>query len=87
MANIQLKTFPTLSTLAADDYIYMADHSSSDGERKTLLSTIKAFILGGKTVGGSGAGDIVDNNSAQTLTNKTLTSPTINTPTINTPIS
>ena len=71
MANIQLKTFPTLSTLAADDYIYMADHSSADGERKTLLSTIKAFILGGKTVGGNGAAITIypkyDNASSSTL--------------------
>jgi len=85
MANIRLKDYTTLSSLANDDYVYMADHSSADGERKTLLSTIKAFILGGKTVGGNDPGDIVDRDSAQTLDNKTLTSPTINTPIIATP--
>jgi hypothetical protein len=85
MANIRLKNYTTLSSLANDDYVYMADHSSADGERKTLLSTIKAFILGGKTVGGTDPGDIVDNSSQQSLAFKTLNTPTINTPIIATP--
>ena len=85
MTNIRLKDYTTLSSLENDDYVYMADHSSADGERKTLLSAIKAFILGGKTVGGSGPGDIVDRDSQQSLAFKTLTSPTINTPIIATP--
>jgi hypothetical protein len=39
----------------------------------------------GKTIGGTSAGDIVNLDSAQTLTNKTLTSPSLTTPNIGTP--
>ena len=88
MTNKRLKDFTGLSgytNLAADDLVYVADHSSADGERKVVLSDIKNYVLAGKTVGGEGPGDIVDRDSAQRLTQKTLTSPTINTPVINTP--
>lgn len=88
MGNKRLYEFTALTgytNLAADDLVYVADHSSSDGERKVELSDIKNYVLNGKTVGGSGAGDIVDRDSAQTLAFKTLTSPTINTPIIATP--
>ena len=88
MADTRLKDFTALSgytNLAADDLVYMADHSNSDGERKVVLSDIKNYALGGKTIGGTSAGDIITNNATQTMTNKTLTSPIINTPTIATP--
>jgi len=80
MADVQLKDFDAITThtgLANDDYIYTHD-TSDDLEKKTLLSALKAFILGNKTVGGTVAGDIVDNNSVQTLTNKRLTNPKLN---------
>lgn len=84
MANVRLKDFGSLAYagMAADDLVYMADHDASDGERKATLADIKKYVLDDKTVGGTSAGDIVNNNSAQTLTNKTLNSPTINTPAI-----
>jgi len=82
MANKRLYQFTAITgytNLAADDLVYVADHSSSDGERKVVLSDIKDYVLAGKTVGGAGPGDIVNRDSAQTLTNKTLTSPVIGT--------
>lgn len=81
MANVRLKNYGALAYagMAADDLVYMADHDASDGERKAVLSDIKKYVLGDKTVGGTSAGDILDNNSAQTATNKTFTSPTIGT--------
>jgi hypothetical protein len=88
MGNKRLYEFTALTgytNLAADDLVYVADHSSSDGERKVVLSDIKNYVLNGKTVGGSGTGDIIDNSSQQSLAFKTLTSPTINTPIIATP--
>jgi hypothetical protein len=46
--------------------------------KKTTLTLIKALLFGGKTVGGTGAGDIMDIDSAQTATNKRFTSPKLN---------
>jgi len=80
MADVQLKDFDAITThtgLANDDYVYTHD-TSDDLEKKALLSALKAFILGNKTVGGTGAGDIADNDSVQTLTNKRLTNPKLN---------
>ena len=50
----------------------------------TVLSASQVL---GKTIGGTSAGDIVNLDTAQTLTNKTLTSPTLTTPALGTPAS
>lgn len=80
MADIQLKDFDAIDDYTGfddDDYIYLHD-DSDDLEKKGLLSAFKTWIFGNKTIGGTTAGDIVDNNSAQTMTNKRLTNPKIN---------
>jgi len=88
MADIRLKDFASLTgylNIADDDYLYLADHSASDGERKAVVSDLAAKVLGNRTIAGAAATDITTNNATQTMTNKTLTSPIINTPTIATP--
>ena len=64
--------------LADDDLIYISDTSDSDKEKNVELAEIAAFTLGGKQIGGTSAGDIVNIDSTQTLTNKRLNSPKIN---------
>lgn len=88
MPYIRLKDYTLLSgwtNFAADDYLYAADHSDSDREKKIYFSHLKDYVLEGKVVGGGNAGDIVNNNSTQTLSGKTLNGGTLNSPTINTP--
>jgi hypothetical protein len=53
--------------------------SNTDGnDKKIKYSTLAAKVLGNKTIGGTGAGDIATIDGTQTLTNKRLTSPGIN---------
>lgn len=47
-------------------------------DRKITLPQTKKYVLQNKTIGGSGANDIVTNTAEQTLTYKTLTNPIIN---------
>lgn len=77
MANIRLSGFTEKASPAAADHVYVHDATSGQ-ERKTLLSAIRSYVLGGKTVGGTSAGDIANIDSAQTFTNKRLNSPGIN---------
>jgi hypothetical protein len=77
MANKRLTDFSGKTTPAGNDYAYIHDNTSGQ-ERKTLLSAISSYVLGGKTVGGTSAGDIANIDSSQTLTNKRLNSPGIN---------
>ena len=77
MATKRLIAFTSEASPQLADSVYI--HSNSAGqERRTTFTAIKALLFGGKTVGGTGAGDIADIDSAQTFTNKRLTAPGIN---------
>lgn len=77
MATKRLIAFTSESSPQLADSVYI--HSNNAGqERRTTFAAIKTLLFGGKTVGGTGAGDIADIDSAQTFTNKRLTAPGIN---------
>lgn len=77
MATKRLIAFTSEASPQLADSAYI--HSNSAGqERRTTFTAIKALLFGGKTVGGTGAGDIADIDSSQTFTNKRLTAPRIN---------
>lgn len=81
MADKRLYEFDNIADytgLANDDLIYVSDTSDSDKEKNVELAKIAAFTLVGKQIGGTSAGDIVNIDSTQTLTNKRLNSPKIN---------
>ncbi|HRY84250.1 MAG TPA: hypothetical protein P5533_06410, partial [Candidatus Cloacimonadota bacterium] len=65
------------SSLADTDVLAVGDVSANQ-DKKLLVSALKAFLLGGRTLGGSGAGDVTVNNAIQELTNKRMTNPKIN---------
>ncbi|MFA6911381.1 MAG: hypothetical protein WCQ59_09695 [Candidatus Cloacimonadaceae bacterium] len=73
----RLIAFPSEASPQLADSAYI--HSNAAGqERRTTFTAIKTLLFGGKTVGGTGAGDIADIDSAQTFANKRLTAPGIN---------
>ena len=77
MATKRLIAFTSEASPQLADSAYI--HSNSAGqERRTTFTAIKTLLFGGKTVGGTGAGDIADIDSAQTFANKRLTTPGIN---------
>lgn len=57
--------------------------SGETSTKKKALSAVRTFVLGGATIGGNAAGDILTTNGTQTSTNKTFTSPRLNSPTLN----
>ena len=81
MANKRLIEFTQKSVPEGNDVVY-ANDKIVDQEVKVPFSGVKTYVLDGKTVGGTAPGDIVNIDSAQTLTNKRLNSPAINGTTI-----
>ena len=81
MANKRLKDFTAKAVPEGADVIF-ANNATVDQEVKVPFTGVKSYVLDGKTVGGTAPGDIVNIDSAQTLTNKRLNSPTINSTTI-----
>lgn len=81
MANKRLKDFTAKAVPEGADVIF-ANNATVDQEVKVPFTGVKSYVLGGKTVGGTAPGDIVNIDSAQTLTNKRLNSPAINSTTI-----
>ena len=80
MANKSLNDFTSAGAytgLEGVDTFYYWDNSAGE-PRKLSLAQLLLYILGGKTIGGTSAGDIVNNNAMQTLINKMLTTPGIN---------
>jgi len=77
MANKRLKDFTAKAVPEGADVIF-ANNATVDQEVKVPFSGVKTYVLDGKTVGGTAPGDIVNIDSAQTLTNKRLNSPAIN---------
>ena len=77
MANKRLKDFTAKAVPEGADVIF-ANNATVDQEVKVPFSGVKTYVLNGKTVGGTAPGDIVNIDSAQTLTNKRLNSPAIN---------
>ncbi len=77
MANKRLKDFTAKAVPEGADVIF-ANNATVDQEVKVPFTGVKSYVLGGKTVGGTAPGDIVNIDSAQTLTNKRLNSPGIN---------
>ncbi|MDP3114675.1 MAG: hypothetical protein Q8M98_07840 [Candidatus Cloacimonadaceae bacterium] len=66
-----------VAALAGEDMLAVSD-ISANMDKKLSAAQLSAFILLGKTIGGSGVGDITLNNATQTLSNKRLDSPRIN---------
>ena len=77
MANKRLKDFKAKAVPEGADVIF-ANNATVDQEVKVPFSGVKTYVLDGKKVGGTSPGDIVNIDSAQTLTNKRLNSPAIN---------
>jgi len=77
MATKRLIDFTQKSVPEENDVVYANDRIV-DQEVKVPFSGVKTYVLDGKTVGGTAPGDIVNIDSAQTLTNKRLNSPAIN---------
>lgn len=65
-------------TALADADVFAVSDIDANQDKKLTASNLKAYILGGKTIGGSAASDITVNNATQTLTNKTITTPKVN---------
>jgi hypothetical protein len=61
---------------AADDYVTWVDTSDNNRIKRIAQEELLKVILGGKTIGGTGTGDITTNSGIQTLRNKTLLNPT-----------
>ena len=81
MANKRVPALTNTQTvITGSDYTI---YSSSSTDYKITWTTIASWVLGGHTIGGTSAGDIVDLDTAQTLKSKTLTTPRINTPKFN----
>lgn len=81
MANKRLKDFTAKAVPEGADVIF-ANNATVDQEVIVPFTGVKSYVLDGKTVGGTAPGDIVNIDSAQTLTNKRLNSPAINSTTI-----
>jgi len=77
MANKRLKDFTAKAVPEGADVVF-ANNATVDQEVKVPFTGVKSYVLDGKTVGGTAPGDIVNIDSAQTLTNKRLNSPAIN---------
>jgi len=77
MANKRLKDFTAKAVPEGADVVF-ANNATVDQEVKVPFSGVKTYVLNGKTIGGTASGDIVNIDSAQTLTNKRLNSPAIN---------
>jgi hypothetical protein len=77
MANKRLKDFTAKAVPEGTDVVF-ANNATVDQEVKVPFTGVKSYVLDGKTVGGTAPGDIVNIDSAQTLTNKRLNSPAIN---------
>jgi len=77
MANKRLKDFKAKAVPEGADVIF-ANNATVDQEVKVSFTGVKTYVLDGKKVGGTSPGDIVNIDSAQTLTNKRLNSPGIN---------
>ncbi len=77
MATIRVKDNPSHEIIEDNDIFFVTD-SVADIDSKCTGGDIKKYVLNEKTVGGTGAGDIVNIDSSQTLTNKKLIEPKIN---------
>lgn len=77
MPDIQLKNFANIAALENADLFYCHDNNE-DKEGKATGTVVKAYVLGGASIGGNSAGDILTTNGAQIVTGKRLNSPTIN---------
>ena len=77
METIRVRNNPIHSTIIDEDIFFVDDYTNGNDSHCQAIH-IKQYVLNGKTIGGSGAGDIVDLDSTQTLTNKRLNNPKIN---------
>lgn len=77
METIRVRQNPIHSTIIDNDIFFVDDYTNGNDSHCQAVH-IKQYVLNGKTIGGSGAGDIVDLDSTQTLTNKRLNNPKIN---------
>ena len=77
MANKRLKDFTAKAVPEGADVVF-ANNATVNQEVKVPFTGVKSYVLDGKTVGGTAPGDIVNIDSAQTLTNKRLNLPAIN---------
>lgn len=77
METIRVRNNPIHSTIIDEDIFFVDDYVNGNDSHCQAIH-IKQYVLNGKTIGGSGAGDIVDLDSTQTLTNKRLNNPKIN---------
>jgi len=77
MGTIRVRNNPLHSTIIDNDIFFVDDYATGNDSHCQAIH-IKQYVLSGKTIGGSGAGDIVDLDSTQTLTNKRLNNPKIN---------
>lgn len=66
-----------LAALSDSDMLAVSDISANQDKKLAALA-LKNYVLSGKALGGTAAGDITVNNAAQTLSSKTLLSPKIN---------
>lgn len=66
-----------IAALTDDDMFVLTDVSEDEDKRISALA-LAAYVLLGKVIGGSAAGDITTNNAIQELLNKRLTNPKIN---------
>ncbi len=77
METIRVRNNPIHSTIIDEDIFFVDDYTNGNDSHCQAIH-LKQYILNGKTIGGSGNGDIVDNDSIQTLKNKRLDNPKIN---------
>ena len=77
METIRVRQNPIHSTIIDNDIFFVDDYTTGNDSHCQAIH-IKKYVLSGKTIGGSGAGDIVDLDSTQTLTNKRCFNPCFN---------
>lgn len=80
MPDSKISLLPEATSINDSDICALVQSSTT---KRSYWSLIKSYILGGRTIGGTGSSDVTTNGGIQTQTNKTLTAPNINSPVIN----
>lgn len=78
--DLKISLLPDATSINDTDFCSLVQNGTT---KKSLFSVIKSYILGGRTIGGTGQNDVTINSGAQTMLGKTLVTPALTSPIIN----